>query len=1233
MKKKLSLLFLLCVKLITGQVTPVCTNTFYSYDSYYYDTIKGCSTNTPTSVSSTSLVVPWGSTLSSWGLATGSNFGFTAPNPTFWIVTTSSGVTSLWYYNGSAFASSTHTCFSSLSFGLGSSKNYIYMFYNNTSQVYKYNGTGSPTLVASITPTVYADIVGDDQDNFYLLGNSNLYVYNSSGAQICTYSVSGLPSNFAGESFAIVGNTITASSSSNYYVGTISASSPTINFVAAPLLFYGTTDFASCPLVTTFSSTLSASPNNTINCLQTLTLSANPGISPVTYAWSGPGISGPANNQTVSVTLPGTYSCYISNGDCPPKVSTNTISVINAGGFFTPTVTSGGSLTCTNATTQVYALPNSASHTFLWSGPGIVGSSASSTLNLNVAGTYSVLVTNTLSGCSGTKTISVSSGIAPLTLSAGSSNYLLCMPYAAGATLSANGAASYSWSPSSSLNTPLGSSVIANPTVSSIYTVSGQTGVCSGSAAVTVYVGTTPTLVSAINPTICQGTGTSLWVSGAPSCTWLPGNLTGTGVVVSPLATTIYTILGDAGGCISSTTATITLLASPSLSVSSSSPYICLGTSATLTASGANSYTWLPGGTTIASIAVSPTATSIYTITGVNLAGCTSTLTKQLPVLGLPFTQINPATPTVCSGYSVALFSSISSGTSWFPGGSTSSLIVVSPTVNTTYTLTVSNASCSGMAVKEVTVLPSPNLSASWSATNICAGSTLNVSAGGATAYTLNPGGLTGTTNTLSPLTTGTYVLIGSNGTCSNSVNQTVSVTPIPNVTSAASNPSFCVGGFSNLFSSGALNYTWNPGGLAAGNILVSPTVSTIYTLTGVTGICSKTNTLSITVYPLPVINIGVSAFTLCAGNNLISTATGASSYTWLPLNVTGSLVISTPVNNITFTVIGEDQHNCKNSSITSVSVITAPQLTLSSSQNPICSGSTVTLTAIGATNFTWNPGNVASSSLIVSPSNTSSYTLTTGNPAICATNSVITLIVNLHPTLTASASQSVVCSGKSSTLQASGATTYTWQPGNVTGSSPVFQPISTTIYTVTGENSASCSSSLTLAITTLSNPIINAIVSPSLLCLGESATISVSGANTYTWNNSTTGSLLIITPTVAGVAVHSIVGNDVNGCESLVNQISIPVQTCDGVEELNTKELFTTFYPNPGTGSYFLQLNRLPENSSIQIYNAIGELIHAQKVDRLVNHIHIGEATKGIYLLVLKENGKLLTTLKIIKE
>src|SRR6218665_1740876 len=118
-----------------------------------------------------------------------------------------------------------------------------------------------------------------------------------------------------------------------------------------------------------------------------------------------------------------------------------------------------------------------------------------------------------------------------------------------------------------------------------------------------------PTLsINSSTTEICSGNVVSLTGNGANTYTWSNGQ-TSTTTVVSPVATTVYTLTGSSTpGCKSTETVAITVTVTPNISVNNVTT--CPGTAATLVASGASTCSWSTGATTN-SIVVTPT-TSTY---------------------------------------------------------------------------------------------------------------------------------------------------------------------------------------------------------------------------------------------------------------------------------------------------------------------------------------------------------------------------------------------------------------------------------------------------------------------------------------------------------------------------------------------------------------------------------------------------------------------------------------------
>lgn len=150
---------------------------------------------------------------------------------------------------------------------------------------------------------------------------------------------------------------------------------------------------------------------------------------------------------------------------------------------------------------------------------------------------------------------------------------------------------------------------------------------------------------------------------------------------------------------------------------------------------------------------------------------------------------------------------------------------------------------------------------------------------------------------------------------------------------------------------------------------------------------------------------------------------------------------------------------------MTPVVFTVAPSATISAavSSTAVCSGKSVTLTANGGTTYTWNPGGANTTSLVVSPSVTTIYTLT-GGFGNCFGTSTRTLVVNPSPNLSVTPSPTVL-PGTIVTLTVGGANSYSWTPGGSNNNSILVSVSSTTNYSVTGTNNFGCSSTATTAI------------------------------------------------------------------------------------------------------------------------------------------------------------------------
>lgn len=785
--------------------------------------------------------------------------------------------------------------------------------------------------------------------------------------------------------------------------------------------------------------------------------------------------------------------------------STNSFGIILPNPCFTDSVLAG-----TDIGTALYSIaPLSASValTDYHNGEAYIDPTLLSAGNYTVTYNFTPPAVDSCPTITGTYTFS----IAPISVSVNSAT--ICPGGSATLTASGPGGTTYSWTPSSNLNATTGAMVIASPGTLTVYTVTGTKGICTGTATSTVTINPTPT-ITVNSPTICAGNSATLTAGGAASYTWSPSSsltaTTGSTVVTNTLsANTIFTVSTNSSGCLSQATTTVIVNAAPTLTVNTAT--ICVGNTATLTASGATTYSWNTSAIS-ASITPSPTTTTVYTVIG-TASGCSASKTTTVTVNPLPTLTVN--SPTICAATTATLTANGATTYTWSTS-TISTSITPSPTTTTVYTVTGTNSNnCKNTATSTVTVNQPPALSVNTA--TICAGATATLTASGATTYTWNTSAINASI-TPSPTTTTVYTVNGTTNGCTTVKTTTVTVNPLPTV--GVNSPTICVGNTATLTATGASTYTWSTAALVS-TITPSPTVTTVYTVTGTDAhACKNSATSTVTVNSLPTIS--VNSPTICAGSTTTLTASGANTYNW-NTGVTTSTLSTTPPTTTIYTVTGTNSNNCKNSATATVAVNALPVVNASSIA--ICAGNTTTLTASGASTYTWNTG-ATTATINTTPTSTTVYTVTGTNANNCKNVTTLTVTVNSLPVI--SVNSASICIGATATLTAGGASTYSWNTG-ATASTINPSPNATTVYTVTGTNSNNCKNLATVTVTVYSLPVVS--VNSATICSGSNAALNANGANTYVWNTGATTPSITPSPTVA--TIYTVTGVDLHGCKN----------------------------------------------------------------------------------------------------
>jgi len=303
-----------------------------------------------------------------------------------------------------------------------------------------------------------------------------------------------------------------------------------------------------------------------------------------------------------------------------------------------------------------------------------------------------------------------------------------------------------------------------------------------------------------------------------------------------------------------------------------------------------------------------------------------------------------------------------------------------------------------------------------------------------------------------------------------------------------------------------------------------------------------------------PVPNYSANTTAICEGGDITFTdasTANITSWSWSfpggsPATSTSSNPTVTYANSGTYDVILTVTNSFGTETLTTVnavSVNTAPTVSVTAGTQQICEGSTTQITASGANSYTWDNGLGAGSVQTVSPTQTTTYTVTGSNGLACETTESITINVNPLPTVLATATNTTICAGNSTQISATGANTYIWDNGLGAGASQTVSPTQTTIYVVTGSDGNNCSNTANVTINVEDVPNL-AITSSSLnICEGETASLTASGADTYLWTpsstlSSATSAAVLATPTAT--TTYTVEGT--NNCGTTSQDVTVTI-------------------------------------------------------------------------------------------
>ena len=546
-----------------------------------------------------------------------------------------------------------------------------------------------------------------------------------------------------------------------------------------------------------------------------------------------------------------------------------------------------------------------------------------------------------------------------------------------------------------------------------------------------------------------------------------------------------------------------------------------------------------------------------FTCNGIVCSNFAAVLGEDSTVVSTYNRIVNTIRDTVCVGSigSITTFTGTASTTHTF-------------TAAGDYTVSVQAAAndCDSMVVFALRLSPDPPRP-SIADTNLCDGKSIVLSPAipAGQNYSWYSQAANGTLLGLNSYTTpvlsaGTYTYyVEANETtsayqCKSLTRDTVVLTVFSNpVAIPVNHAAICIGQqTATLTAGGATTYSWMPAtGLSATTgsvVLGNPVATQQYTVIGTdTHGCVNDTVITITVHPLPTVTVNSS--TICVGQQTATlTAAGAMTYTWSTSAISQSISVS-PALSTNYTVTATDGNHCTDTATTHVFVNSLPLVT--ATNDTICVGQqTATLTASGATSYTWSTAATAQN-ITVSPAATTIYTVTGTDGNACTNTATASVLVYNLPPVTATGT--AICIGQqTATLTAAGALTYTWSTATVSQSLTV-SPVVNTTYTVTGTDGNACTNTATASVLVNPLPIVSA--NSASICIGQqTATLTAHGASSYSWTpnvslSASTGSVVLANPNVT--TTYTIEGTDAKGCVNYtttsVSLWALPVMSATG--------------------------------------------------------------------------------------
>jgi len=349
-----------------------------------------------------------------------------------------------------------------------------------------------------------------------------------------------------------------------------------------------------------------------------------------------------------------------------------------------------------------------------------------------------------------------------------------------------------------------------------------------------------------------------------------------------------------------------------------------------------------------------------------------------------------------------------------------------------------------------------------------------------------------------------------------------------------------------------------------------------------------------------------------------MSGGTPAYTYSWQAGGSTSS-VINKPSGSYLVTIT--DANGCSVNTSIAINDVGGPTVTYPGTLSGSCiSASSYSLTGGTPAGGTYSGAGVSGGAFFNpaaagAGTHTIVYTYSNGTCSSSASNT-ITVHALPHVTAGANPANGQVCTGGSLTLTGGGATTYSWS-GSVSNGVP-FVPGGPATYTVTGTDANNCTATATIAIAVNPYPVVS-LSFTGQDTLGDCKTnVALTGGSPAGGTYTGTGVVgADFQPSAVGDGTYTITYTFTNasGCTASQSK-AIHVLPCPlGIQELTSLSL--KLYPNPSNGLFTLETPEI--GGVLQVLNAIGQVIHSEKVTQTSSVLDLQSQVSGIYLVKIE--------------